>query len=486
MNISFNSIPAALRTPGAFIEFDNSLAGAVGVMHKKVAFGQRLATGSQPEGVPVRVTDPAQAVSLFGRGSMLALTLAASLAVDTNIELWAIALDDNVAGNKATADIVVTAPPTAAGTIALYLGGKRLTVGVASGDDVNAVAASINAAINADLDLPVTAEVSTNTVTVTARHKGEVFNGYDIRVNYYQGEQLPAGLQLTLTNLSAGTGNPDISTATDAMGDEWYNWIITPYTDVANMVVLETELDERWGPMQQIDARAFTAFAGTHGESGTYGSTRNNPHVSCLAISSSPTPVYEVAALNCAEAALSLSIDPARPLQRLELKGMKAPELTGQWTRSERNLLLFDGMSTFTVDRDGTCRIERQITMYQLNDSGLPDASYLDINTPETLSRIRFEQRLLQAQEYPRHKLAEDGTKFGQGQAVLTPKIWRGELLALYKKLEDKGWVEDYATYDTNLIVEIDADDRNRINWRDTPNLVNQARVFAGKQQFIV
>lgn len=486
MTISFNGIPAALRTPGSYIEFDNSLAGAVGVMHKMVAVGQRLSTGSQAEGVPVRVTDPSQAVSLFGRGSMLALTLAASLAVNAETELWAIALDDLGAGNVATATIQVTSAPTAAGTIALYLGGKKISVGVASTDDANAVAASINAAINADLDLPVTAGVSTNTVTVTARHKGEVFNGYNIRVNYYQGEQLPAGLQLTIGTMSGGTGNPGIGTATDAMGDEWYNWIINPYTDVANMVILETELDERWGPLKQIGARAFTAFAGTHGETGTYGSARNNPHVSCMAISSSPTPVYEVAAINCAVAAFSLSIDPARPLQTLELTGMKAPELTGQWTRSERNLLLFDGMSTFTIDRDGTCRIERQITMYQTNDASLPDASFLDICTPETLERIRFEQRLLQAQKYPRHKLADDGTKYGQGQAIVTPKIWRGELLALYRKLEEKGWVEDYETYNSNLIVERDADDRNRLNWRDTPNLVNQARVFAGKTQFIV
>ncbi|MGH1429756.1 MAG: phage tail sheath subtilisin-like domain-containing protein [Neptuniibacter sp.] len=486
MNISFNGIPAALRTSGSHIEFDNSLAGAAGIMQKRVAIGQRLTTGSQAAGVPVRVIDLVLPTVLFGRGSKLSLMLIAALQANPETELWAIALDDDAAGNKASATIQVTSGPTAAGTIALYLGGKRLTVGVASTDDASAVAASINAAINADLDLPVTATVSTNTVTITARHKGEVFNTYDIRTNYYQGEQLPAGLALTITPMAGGTSNPDISTATDAMGDEWYNWIINPYTDIANMVILENVLDERWGPMKQIGARAFTAFSGTHAQAGTFGSARNNPHMSCMAISSSPTPVYEVAAINCAVAALSLSIDPARPLQTLELKGMKAPAVEDQWERSERNLLLFDGMSTFTVDRDGTCRIERQITMYQTNDAGLPDASFLDICTPETLDRIRFEQRLLQAQKYPRHKLANDDARVSPGQAVITPKVWRGELLALYREMEAKGWVEDYETYEKNLIVGRDADDRNRLNWRDTPNLVNQARVFAGQGQFIV
>lgn len=483
--ISFDAIPAALRTPGAYIEFNNELAGATGIMQKIVAVGQRLAAGTQAAGVPVRVTDPAKAVALFGRGSMLALMIAASLSANPETELWAIALDDNVAGQAATADIVVTAAPSAAGTLALYLGGTRVNVGVTATDTADVVAASIAAAINANLDLPVTAVAATNTVTVTARHKGETFNSFDIRAGYYE-EPMPASLALTIGTLAGGTANPDITTAIDVMGDEWYNWGTNPYTDTANLVALEAELADRYGPMRQIGCRMFSAFSGTHGATGTFGSGRNSPHITCLGTNGSPTPTFIVAAINCAVAALSLSIDPARPLQTLVLKGMLAPVREQRWERTERNLLLFDGISTFTVDRDGTCRIERQITMYQTNSASLADASYLDICTPETLERIRYEQRLLQAQKYPRAKLGDDGNDFGPGQAIVTPKIWRGELLALYKTLIDKGWTEDYATYDSQLIVERDVNDRNRLNWRDTPNLVNQARVFAGKQQFIV
>lgn len=485
MAIPFDYIPASLRTHGSYIEFNNELAGATGFMHKIVVFGQRLATGTQAAGEPVRVTDPSKAVSLFGRGSMLALMIAAALNANAETELWAIALDDDGAGQAANTTVQVSNPPTAAGTLMLYIGGERVKVGIAAGDDANTVAASINAAINANLDLPVTASVSTNTVTVTARHKGEAFNGLDIRTSYYN-EAMPAGLTLTIGTMANGTSNPDIAPAIDALGDEWFNWIACPYTDTANLVALVSELLNRWGPMRQIGCRAFTAYAGTHGQTGTFGSGRNDEHVTCMGTGASPTPAYIVSALNCAVAALPLSIDPARPLQTIKLKGMKAPARHQIWNRQERNLLLYDGISTYTVDRDGTCRIERQITTYQTNASGLPDASYLDICTPETLERIRFEQRQMISQKYPRHKLADDGTNYGAGQPIVTPKIIKGELLALYRKLEEKGWVEDYEAYEKNLIVERDVDDRNRLNWRDTPNLVNQARVFAGKQQFIL
>ncbi|WP_028294287.1 phage tail sheath subtilisin-like domain-containing protein [Oceanobacter kriegii] len=486
MTISFDSIPSALRTPGSYVEFNTELAGATSTEFKMLVIGQRLSNGTQSAGVPVLVTDPSRAAMLFGRGSMLHGMVAAALNASTTVEMWAVALDDLEAGTAATGTMVVDSAATEAGTLYVYLGGVRVAVGIASTDDAAAIAASIAAAINSSLDLPVTATVSTNTVTVKARHKGEFMNGFDLRTSYYDEEE-PAGLSVTCSNLSSGSGNPDVTAALDAMGDEWFNWCCTPYTDTANLLAVDEEMDSRFGPMRQQGCRAFAAYAGTLSAAGTFGNTRNNPHVVIMATNDSPTPTYLVASILMATAAASLSIDPTRPCQTLELKGMKAPVREARWIQSERNVLLFDGISTFTVDRsDGTCRIERLITTYQTNQAGMPDASYLDINTPETLERFRYEQRSLIAQMYPRHKLASDGTQYGAGQAIVTPVIIKGQFLALYRELETKGWVEDYDTYKANLIVERNADDANRLDWRDTPNLVNQFRVGAGKTQFIV
>lgn len=343
MTISFDNIPATLRTPGTHIEFNNELAGATSTMFKVAIVGQRLATGTQAANIPVRVTDPGKAVTLFGRGSMLALQCAAFLKANTDTEMWAIALDDDVAANAAAGSITVNTAAVGAGTIALYIGGTRVAVGVSMGDDVSTIASSVGAAINANLDLPVTATVAAGVVTVTARNEGEVMNGFDLRASFY-GEIMPKGVTLTFANLSGGSGNPDMTTALDAMGDDWFNWMACPYTDTANLVALETELSSRYGPMRQIGCRAFIAFAGTHSESGTFGSGRNSPHISCMAINTSPTPAYIVSAINAAVASKSIAIDPARPLQTLELTGMKAPVRHERWEQSERNLLLYDGM----------------------------------------------------------------------------------------------------------------------------------------------
>lgn len=482
----FNSIPAALRVPGVYIEFDNSLAGNTVIAHKILVLGQRLTTGTVAEGVPTRVLSESAAEEYFGRGSQLAEMLKAMKAADRFMEVWAIGLDDDAAGEPATGAISTTGTATEAGTLVVYIAGKAVKVAVASGDTGDTVATALAAAITADTTLPVTAVVNGTTTTqvdLTARHAGEVGNDIDLRKNYY-GEKTPAGLLVAFTAMSGGTTNPDIGTAIASFGQEWWNWIVCPWNDTANLTTLATELDSRWGPLVQKGARAFTAFRGSHADTATHTSALNSPHITCMGTNSSPTPAYIWAAVNAVVGGSKLSIDPARPLQTLALPGIMAPALEARWTDAERNLHLYDGAATYTVGSDGTVRIERQITTYQENAAGVADDSYLDINTPETLERIRYEQRSLFLLKYPRHKLAADDTRAGAGQPIMMPKIARAELLSLYTDMEARGWVQDYDGYKNALLVDIDPNDPTRLNVQDSPQLVGQYRVHAQQVQF--
>lgn len=486
MTISFDQIPANIRTPGAFVEFNNELAGANFIQFKLLVLGQRLSTGTVDKLVPTLVTTDSAADRYFGRGSMLSEMLKAVFSVTRNVETWAVALDDLPAGVAATGSVSFSGTAMAAKTLYLFVAGHQVPVGVANGDTAATVANNLIAAINIRSNLPVTASAgAAGVVNLTAKNKGEVGNGIDLRFNYY-GHDLPAGITPTITAMSGGAGDPDIAPVFSVIGDEWYNWIASPWSSDANFNALRDELESRWGPMRQIGSRAFMAFPGTLSNASTYGNSKNSELISTMAINSSPTPSYIWAAINAATAAASLGIDPARPLQRLKLKGVLPPAIPDRWSREERNILLYDGMSTFTVNDAGEVFIERQVTMYQKNDAGLSDASYLDINTLETLERVRFEQRAHILQRYPRHKVASDGTNYGAGQAVVTPSIIRAELLALYRNFEEKGWCEGFEEYAETLVVERDSENPNRINWLDHPNLVNQLRIVAGKAQFIL
>ena len=86
--------------------------------------------------------------------------------------------------------------------------------------------------------------------------------------------------------------------------------------------------------------------------------------------------------------------------------------------------------------------------------------------------------------KYARHKLASDGTRFGAGQAIVTPSVIRGELIALYRRLELEGIVENADLFKKYLIVERNVNNPNRLDVLFPPDYVNQLRIFAVLNQF--
>lgn len=486
MTISFNSIPLDLRTPGQFVEFDSSRAtsGPGAQPQRVLVIGQKLAAGAAVADVPIRITQADQAIQQFGRGSMLAAMFAAFLANNPVAEAWALPMADNGAGVAATKTVTMTGPATGAGTLELLIAGQTVQVGVTVDDTDAEMATAVAAAVAARPDLPVTAGAAAAVVTLTARHKGVAGNDIDVRVNYRSDQVLPAGVGVAIAAGVAGTGNPDVTAAFTAIGDDWFNSFVLPWTDATNLGLVETELADRFGPLRMIDGLAYTAAAGTQGALAALGGGRNSPHVSIGGIKGSPTPPWVIAAAYAGVVTYHAAIDPARPFQTLALTGVLAPAVTDRFDRAERDLLLRDGISTFTIDAGGIVRIERAITTYQTNPFGLPDLAYLDVNTLLTLSYLRWSARVRIGSKYGRHKLAADGTQYGSGQAIVTPKVIRAELISLFGQWQTLGLVEDMEAFKADLIVERDGTDVNRLNALIPPNLVNQFRVFAAQVQF--
>lgn len=488
LGITFGSVPTNLRVPFVSVEFDTSRAqqGAALLPYRVLLIGQKTASGSWTANTLQRVTTVDQVISGAGRGSMLHRMAAAYFANNRATETWIGVLSDNGSGVAATGTLTVTGPATAAGTLSLYLGGTLVSVAVASGDAQNTIAAAINAAINANTDLPVTSTVATNVVTVAFRHKGEVGNDFDMRLNYQDGEKTPAGVAVAVVAMASGTTNPVLSTLITALGDNWYQILALPYKDATSLTAIETEMASRFGPLRMIDGMAITSAAGTQGTLGTLGDSRNSPHL-CIAAQPGKNPVtppMEFAAAVAGVVALSAADDPGRPFQTLAVRAVKPPAEADRFTFTERNLELYDGVSTSTVAAGGVVQIERLVTTYQTSASGAPDTSYLDVTSMLTLLYLRYSFRALVQGKYPRHKLANDGTRFGAGQAVVTPKLVKAECVGWFRTMEERGLVENFDQFVNDLVVERNASDPNRIDILLPPDLINGLVVTAAQIQF--
>jgi phage tail sheath gpL-like len=481
VTVSFNQVPSTLRVPFVYAEFDPSKAnqGPSIQPYQVLVLGQRLTTGTVAALTPTLVTSEEQAAEYFGEGSQLHGIARAIFLNNKVTKMTFCALADAGGSVAATGTITITGPATAAGTVYLYVAGHRLQIAVASGDTATTVAAAIAAAITAATYLPFTAAAVAGVVTLTARNKGTAANGLDVRTNYYRDERTPAGIAVAIVLPSGGSGDPDIATAWAVLGDEHYNVFVCPWTNSANLTALHTELSDRFGPMRAIEGLAFLAKGDSHANLITFGDGLNSPHLSVMAFEKSPTPGYEWAAAVAAVVALYGNIDPARPFQTLPLRGVLAPTEADRFTREERNLLLYDGLSTFTVDPDGTVRCERLLTTYQENGFGAADPSYLDVPTLLTLGYLRYDFVNAFLLQFPRHKLADDGVRFGAGQAVMTPKVGRAFAISKFGQWESLGLVENIDQFKRDLIVERDAQNPNRLNFLLPPDLVNQLMITA-------
>lgn len=492
MSISFNSIPSGIRVPLFYAEFSNSNAsqGPTLKLFKMLVVGQKLSTGTATANVPVRVSSAAQARTLFGAGSMLHLMFLKVFLNNTFTEMWAIPLADDGSGVAASATMTMSGTATAAGTIFLYIAGYLIQVGVASGDLASAQATAVVAAITAAVAyLPVTASASGAVVTITANNAGTLGNDIDLRVNYYPDQQaLPAGTSVvfSVARLASGATDPSVTSAISAMGDTQYDIIAWPYTASTPLTAIQNELDSRWGPLRQIDGLAVTFYSNTVGNSTTFGVAKNNPHIVCPALYKSPSPSYEWCASVAAIMAYYGQIDPARPFQTLPVVGLLAPALADRFIYSDRQSLLSSGIATIAIDSTGSPRLERMVTMYQKNAAGDPDVSYLDANTVMTLSYLRYDLKAYFTSKYPRSKLANDGTVFGPGQAIITPLIAKAECVNKFRQWAELGLVEDADQFKRDLIVERDVSDVNRLNFLLPPNLVNQFVVAAMKIQYLL
>jgi phage tail sheath gpL-like len=493
MPISFNSVPGALRVPFVAVEINAERAsqGPALLAYRALIIGQKTSGGSAAANSLHKVTSVEDVVTLAGRGSMLHRMAIAWFAANTFTEVYIGVLEDNGAGTAAAGTITTTGPATADGTIALYLGGERVTVAVSSGDSADDVATAIAAALPSSSDLPVTGAVDGSTseeVDVTFRHKGVVGNSFDIRHSYRDGEELPAGVGLTIVQLANGATNPTLTSLIAAMGDLWFQVIVHPYTDATSLTAIENELSSRFGAMRMIDGIAITSASGSLSTLSTLGTGRNSPHSVIVAQpGASPlTPPMEFAAEVGALVAFHGNADPARPFQTLSMRHALQPAEADLWTLEERNNLLFDGIATTRAGSGGVVQLDRIITTYQENAAGADDTAYLDATTMLTLLYLRYSWRVRVQTKYPRHKLADDGTRFGPGQAVITPKLGKAEALTWFREMEELGLVENFDQFKTDLVVERNVSDPNRLDFLLSPDLINGFIVGATQVAFIL
>lgn len=489
MTLSFDQIPATWRVKGYYGEikprYDNR--GLFDWPSREIILGQMLATGTGTALVAYPITRLEQAVALFGAGSQIAQMVKAKMTADTTVELWAMGVSDAV-GVAAVKTITITGTPSTSGTLAAYVQGRRVAVSVSTSDTVTTIATALAAAINADGWIGMTATAAAGVVTLTAKHKGTCGNQIDVRVNYWSDDATPTGLTTAFATPTAGATDPSIAGALALLVNEWYTDFCIAWTDSANMALLTADLARRYGAMVMMDAHAYTCVSGGYATATTWSATQNSQFVSTLAIAGNLDAPWEIAASLCGLAAFHLTNDPARQLGSLVLPGIKAPKSADCFIDTEQNLLLQKGLSTFDRTADGSVVLNRVVTNYVKSTLDVADDAWLDIMTPKTASRIRYDWKVYVNLTYPRHKLADDGSPAvddpDNSGVVVTPRTMMASWIARAKKYAQAAWIEDLDYTKSESLFERDPNDKNRLQSRKAFKIIGNLIVQADSIEF--
>ena len=462
-NISFDSIPASIRKPGKYFEFNTRLAVRTLPANRQevLIVAGRLSTGSVDAGTPVQIFDDVAAADYFGAGSQAHLMARACITANAYVALTLVGLDDNPAGAAATGSVEITGDALAGGTLRLYVGNAFVEAGVARGDAKANIAIALKNALDKKPDLPVTGAVADGVLTLTAKNKGVAGNGIFIGV-------VGGHVAANVTAMAGGSGDPDITSALAAVAGHQYHKIVVPYAEAETLKKLRSHLEFVSGALEQRPGVGVAGFVGALASATTLAGTLNSGRMLLAYVRGSRSLPWEVGAAMAG--IMAFEEDPARPLNTLDLPGIHAPDIADRLSRMEQESCLYNGVTPLEVGPGDRVQVVRAISTYTQDAQGIDDVSLLDITTITTLDYVRKACRDRVSLRFPREKLSEK-----------TPPKVRSELLDVLYKLEELEIVEAVDDNAKGLIVERDSQDNNRLNAKIPTDVVNGLHVFAGR-----
>lgn len=483
----FNTIPGNLIAPIVTFEVDSG--GQFENRSRLLLIGHANAGAVIAANTPTPCPTIAEARRLAGAGSMLDDMVRLARANAPAQEIWILAVPET--GSKGSRTITVDSAP-AAGAGVIEIAGEPVSFTVASGDTANAVAAAIAAAVNAYFNrlngasLPLTATVETNVVTLTPRHAGAIANGVDINVPVLDGSNVLSS-KVTLAAPTAGAGTPDLSAGLAALGDDEFDWIVSPFSDATNVgrySDLMSDVSGRWAWSRQIYGHVFYPLSDSIGNLTTAGLARDDRHLSIIPIiasSNAPNPIWQWVAAVAARIVPWLSDGATGNVSRnqsgLVIEGLQPPRDRAGWLDyATRDAFLGSGLSTWKVTASGDVVVDKIITTSRTRN-GVPDTTFRDV---QKIGQLVYALRRFRADltvEHGQKALADDNP--GNVIAISTPRDIAATFIHSYQAMVMTGVLENVVAAAAVLQVKRNADNPNRIDIYAPLDMVNPLDVIA-------
>jgi phage tail sheath gpL-like len=469
-NISFDTIPASIRRPGKYFEFNYRLAvrSLATNLQRVLVVAPMLASGTATAGAPMQVFSDQDAAVFFGRGSLAHLMVSAAVQANRYVDISVMPQVDAALSVAAAGTLAFTGTAVTAGIATMTLGDVAVQVPFAVGVTAPQLATTVAAQLAANLDLPATFAANAGTVTGTAKNKGTVLNGVNWTCSV-----TGSGIAVAVTAFTGGAVDPDMPTTLAPVFAATYELLTSPYTTQTPLTALRQHLDDRGAAREQRGGYCIVGFNGVLSAATTLAGQLNAGRMLLAYLKGTPSHPFEIAAAMASVCASEE--DPARPLNTLPLAGIAPPSIPNRLGGSEMEVLLANGVTPLEVGPGEVVQVVRAITTYVLDPQGVPDVSLLDFTTIRSLDYVRKAVRTRIALRFPRDK-----------RTARVVAAVRSEILNVLHQCETLEICENVDAWKDALILEYDEQDNNRIDAAIPTQIVKGFHVFGGRMDLIL
>lgn len=457
---------AVARVVGIETKFRDLRQNAVLFLPQRIAVVGQGSTAATYDTTKAQFTSAIEVGQTYGFGSPLHLAALQLLPINGDgvgtLPVTFYPLEDEGGAVAATGDIIPTGPATANATFFVVVSGIRSVAFTAeTGDVVADLVTKATDAINATVNLPVTAVDNVTDVQLTSKWAGTSANDITVAIE----GPTDAGIVWAVTEPAGGATNPDITPALAQVGDVWETMIVNALGSIDSVALdaYQTFGEGRWGVLTKKPLVVFTG-ANTEDFSGLTAITeaRADDRINVmLPAPGSPNLPVQIAARAVARVAVQANNNPPVDYARRRLTNLTPGADSAQWDYLQRDTAIKAGSSS-TVVRDGVIELSDTVTMQHPVGDPLPPYRYVvDI---VKLQNVIFNINLIfESAEWDGAPLVPDDQPVSN-RAARQPKAARSALAAMVDSLADEAIISDPSFSKNSMVVEIDDMNPKRLN----------------------
>jgi phage tail sheath gpL-like len=309
--IPITGIDGSWRVPGPYAEviFAQGPASAATGVREVVFVMPKLSAGTWTATTTLYpVGNEQDVITGAGEGSPLHRGIRKFMQVNKDAKVYALPVAETSGGSPvaATWTCLYATNATARGTTTVYICGEACSFTYASGDTVTTIAAGVKAAINAKPWLPVTADNSSGTLTVTAKLLGVSQGTATVPVISARAEiSTGTGTTISVSGAHLGTGvagadgttteAANLASALATIDSTRKYYIVSSANDATSLGHLKTHIVNKSEPRRGLRSVAITAYPGTLANATTLATGRNYERLQILWLEKPDNDCAEIA-----------------------------------------------------------------------------------------------------------------------------------------------------------------------------------------------